>query len=145
MGNKRGTFENVCYNVLFKPNFPSNYVIIFNYECINFEVLHCRWQHLDACCLLTFSHDQASTTVIYSRGDADAGRPRPQREDGSSAHNRCQTSPAQSISGPSPAGPATTFHRLRFEIFPLVASHDSQRIGGGTRPRLHMGLVISIY
>jgi hypothetical protein len=70
--------------------------------------------------------------------------PPPPREDESAAYNRCRTSPAQSVSDPSPAGPATTLHRLRFETSPYVASHDSQGNGGGTRHRLHMGLVISI-
>jgi hypothetical protein len=55
------------------------------------------------------------------------------REDRSAAHNRCRSSPAQSISAPSPAGPATTLHRLRFESSPFVAYRNSQGHGGGTR------------
>jgi hypothetical protein len=65
----------------------------------------------------------------------------PRREDRSAAHNRCRASPALSLSGTSRAGPATTFHHLRFETYPFVASHDSQGNGGGTRPRLQVALV----
>jgi hypothetical protein len=71
-------------------------------------------------------------------------RPPHRREDGSSAHNRCRTSPAQAIWGPSLAGLATTLHRLRFDTSLFVAFHDSRGHGGCTRHRLHMGLVISI-
>jgi hypothetical protein len=66
------------------------------------------------------------------------------REDGSTAHNHCRSSPAQSISSQSPAGPATTLRRLRFETSSFLASYDSQGNGGDTRPRFHIGLVISI-
>jgi hypothetical protein len=82
-----------------------------------------------------WAHDQISTTV--SRG------PLPRRG-GSAAHNRYRPSPAQSISGPIPSGPATTFHLLRFYAFPFVISHDSQGQGGGSRPLLYMGLVTAI-
>jgi hypothetical protein len=70
-------------------------------------------------------------------------RPPYRREDGCAAYNRCRPSPAQAISGPSLEGPSTTLNRLRFETSLFVASHDSQGHGGGSRPRLHMGLVIS--
>jgi hypothetical protein len=65
-------------------------------------------------------------------------------EDRPAAYNSCRPSPVQAISGPTLAGPAATLHRLRFETSLFVAFHDSQGHGGGTRPRLHMGLVISI-
>jgi hypothetical protein len=56
-------------------------------------------------------------TLLWS-----ATPPPPRLEDGSDTHNRCWPSPAQLLSGPSLAGPATTLHRLRFEISPFVAS-----------------------
>jgi hypothetical protein len=87
------------------------------------------------------------------------------REKGSVVYNCCWFSPAQSISGPSPAGLMTTFYCLRFETLPtwrarcpylyslgtvsrlhahalgslFVASYDTQGYGGGIRPRLHTG------
>jgi hypothetical protein len=80
------------------------------------------------------AHDQISTTVWQSQA----------RRCGSATHRRCRPSQSQSNSSPSPAGPATSLHHLRFETSPFVASHDSQTHGGGTRPRLYMGLVLSI-
>jgi hypothetical protein len=66
------------------------------------------------------------------------------REDGSVFYICCWPSLAQSLSDPSPVGLAIVFYCLRFETSTFVASHDSQGHGGGTRPRLHMGLVITI-
>jgi hypothetical protein len=91
------------------------------------------------------------------------------REDGSVVYNCCWPSPAQSFSGPSPAGLMIIFYCLRFEtpstwrgrtpyLYLLgtgrlqalrslfVASYDSQGYGGGIRPRLHMSeLMLAIY
>jgi hypothetical protein len=47
----------------------------------------------------------------------DAGYPL-WREDGSVVYNCCWSSPAQSFSGPSPAGLMTIFYCLRFETLP---------------------------
>jgi hypothetical protein len=89
------------------------------------------------------------------------------REDGSVVYHCCWASPAQSFSGPSPAGLMTILYCLRFETpqtwrarFPylyipgtgwsgynpsvmgslFVPSYDSQSYRGGIRPRLHEGL-----
>jgi hypothetical protein len=43
--------------------------------------------------------------------------------------------------GPSPLGLGTVFYCLRFETSLFVASYDSQRHGGGIRPRLHAGIL----
>jgi hypothetical protein len=90
------------------------------------------------------ANDQTFTTVRQSRARRFGAPPPPRREDGSATHNRCRSSPVQSISGPSPAEPATTLHRLRFETSSFVAFHDSQDHGGGPQPRLHMRLIIFI-
>jgi hypothetical protein len=50
-----------------------------------------------------------------SCGFVDVGRPL-WREDGSVVYNCCWSSPAQSSSGPSPAGFMITFYCLKFEI-----------------------------
>jgi hypothetical protein len=52
-----------------------------------------------------------------SCGFVDVGRPF-WREDGSVVYNCCWSSPAQSFSGPSPAGLLTVFYCLRFETPP---------------------------
>jgi hypothetical protein len=62
------------------------------------------------------------------------------REDGSVVWTFCWTSPAQSVSDPSPLGLVTIFYCLRFETFLFVASYDSQGHGGGILPRLHTGM-----
>jgi hypothetical protein len=68
--------------------------------------------------------------------------------------NCCWSSPAQSFSGPSPAGLMTTFYGLRLEtpqtwrvaqLYPqalgslFVATYDLQGYGGGIGPRFHTG------
>jgi hypothetical protein len=65
------------------------------------------------------------------------------REDRSVIYNCCWSSPAHSFSGPSPVGLATIYYCLRFETSLFVASYDSQGCGGGTRPRLHTGILLA--
>jgi hypothetical protein len=45
--------------------------------------------------------------------------------------------------GPIPVGLVTVFYCLRFETSLFVASYDSLGFGGGIRPRLHTGLLVS--
>jgi hypothetical protein len=59
-------------------------------------------------------------------------------------YNSCWISPAQSFSGPSPVGLVAIFYFLRFETSLFVASYDSQGHGGGIRPRLHMGIKVTL-
>jgi hypothetical protein len=54
-------------------------------------------------------------------------------------YNCCWPSPAQSFSGPSSLGLATTFYCLRFKSSIFVAFYDSQGYGGGIRRHLHTG------
>jgi hypothetical protein len=61
------------------------------------------------------------------------------REDGFVVYNCYWPSSAESFSGPSLLGLATTFYCVRFESFLFVASNDSQGYEGGIRPRLHTG------
>jgi hypothetical protein len=58
-------------------------------------------------------------------------------DDGSVVYNYCWSSPAQSISGPSPVGLTTIFYCLWFDTSLFVASYDSQGYGGGIWPCLH--------
>jgi hypothetical protein len=83
-----------------------------------------------------------SWLLCDSCGFVDLGRPH-WREDGSAVCNCYWLSPAQSFSGPSPVGLVVIFYCLRFETSLLVASYDSQGHGGGIRPRLHTGTLIS--
>jgi hypothetical protein len=65
------------------------------------------------------------------------------REDRSVFCMRRWPLPAQSFLGRSPLGLATVFYCFRFETSLFVASYDSQGHGGGIRPRLHTGLVLT--
>jgi hypothetical protein len=56
--------------------------------------------------------------------------------------NCCWSSPAQSFSGPNPAGLATIFHCLRFETSLFVASCVSQGHGGGIGHHLRRRLTL---
>jgi hypothetical protein len=109
--------------------------------------------------------------VLDSFGFVDVGRPLC-REDSSVVYNCCWASPAQSFSGPSPAGLMTVLYYLRFEtpitwrirsllfmsprnrVFQLysqapdsyfVACYGSQDCGGGIRIRLHAGSLLNVY
>jgi hypothetical protein len=87
-------------------------------------------------------------------------------------YNCCRPSPAQSLSGPNPAGFIATFYCFGFEIPPtwrarspylyhpgtgwpiyaprhsidfiFVASYNSQGYGGGIRPHLRTGYLLSL-
>jgi hypothetical protein len=65
------------------------------------------------------------------------------REHGSVFCICCWPLPAQSFSSPRPLGIATIFYCLRFETSLFVASYGSQGHGGGTRPRLHTGTLLT--
>jgi hypothetical protein len=56
-------------------------------------------------------------------------------------YNCCWRLPAQSFSGPSPVGLATTFYCPRFESSLFVASYKSQGYGLGIRLRFHTGVI----
>jgi hypothetical protein len=81
--------------------------------------------------------------LFDSYGLVDVGRPL-RREDESVFCICCYPLPAESFSGPSPLGLATVFHCLRFETSLFVASYDTQGHGGGIRPRLHTGSLLSL-
>jgi hypothetical protein len=81
-----------------------------------------------------------SLLLSDSCGFVGLGRPL-WREDGSAVCNCYWPSPMQSFSGPSPVGLVAIFYCLRFETSLFVASYDSQGHGGGTRPRLHTGIL----
>jgi hypothetical protein len=66
------------------------------------------------------------------------------REDGSVVYYCSWSSSAQLFSGPRHVGLVTIFYCLRFETSLFVASYDSQGYGGGIRPRLHTGFLLSL-
>jgi hypothetical protein len=61
------------------------------------------------------------------------------REDGSVVYNCCWSSPAQSYSGPSPAGLMTTFYCLRFETPPTWRTRSPYSYPPGTSPVIPPG------
>jgi hypothetical protein len=66
-----------------------------------------------------------------SCGYVDVGRPL-WREDGSVVYNRCWPLPAQSFSGPSPAGLMTIFYCLRFQTPPTCRAWSMYLYPPGT-------------
>jgi hypothetical protein len=103
---------------------------------------HCDWRSVSQSVSLGVeTHLGLMTRYLLlsdSYGLVFVGRPL-WREDWSVFCICCWPLPAQSFSGPSPLGLATVFYCLRFETSPFVVSYDSQSLGGGIRPRHHMG------
>jgi hypothetical protein len=84
--------------------------------------------------LMSSTHLGPNTRYLLlseSFGFVDDGRPL-WREDGSDVYNCCWTSPAQSLSGPIPAGLMTTFYCLRFETPPNLEGQVPVFIPPGT-------------
>jgi hypothetical protein len=73
-----------------------------------------------------------SLLLSDSCGFVDVGRSLWQ-ENGSAVYNYCWFSPAQSFLGPSPAGPVTIFHCLRFEVYPTWRAWSPYLYPLGTR------------
>jgi hypothetical protein len=65
------------------------------------------------------------------------------REDASVVYNCCWSSPAQSISGPSPAGLMTTFYCFRFETPPTWRARSPYLYPPGTGYRTRLTLLIT--